>query len=107
MLIKGCEVTCSPTIYTIMTNEEKAQEICEKHRRYNPPCSSLECYLSAIEMAEWKEQQMIEKAFKWLDKHFDVNIYEEIGGRKSAEILTYDFKSIDDMIDDFKKYMEE
>lgn len=45
-----------------MTNEEKAQELCEKHRRYNPPCSSLECYLSALEMAKWKEQKMIEKS---------------------------------------------
>lgn len=40
-----------------MTNEEKAQEICEKHKRYNVECSSLECYTSALEMARWKDEQ--------------------------------------------------
>lgn len=40
-----------------MTNEEKAQELCEKHKGYNVPCSSMECYLSALQMAEWKDKQ--------------------------------------------------
>lgn len=44
-----------------MTNEEKAQELCEKHKGYNVPCSSLECYLSALEMANWKDQQYAEE----------------------------------------------
>jgi len=43
-----------------MTNEEKAQEICEKNKRYGVKCSSLECYLSAMEMAKWKDQQIAE-----------------------------------------------
>lgn len=33
--------------------KEKAQEICEKNKRFKVECSSLECYLSAMEMAEW------------------------------------------------------
>ena len=49
--------------------------------------------------AEFMKQQFIE----WLNNHFDINVYEEIGGRKAAEILTYDFKSIDDMIEEVKK----
>lgn len=40
-----------------MTNEEKAQEICEKNKQYHVACSSMECYLSALEMAKWKDQQ--------------------------------------------------
>lgn len=40
-----------------MSNEEKAQELSEKNKRYNVVCSSMECYLSALEMAKWKDQQ--------------------------------------------------
>lgn len=40
-----------------MTNEEKAQEICEKNKQFHVKCSSLECYLSAMEMAKWKDEQ--------------------------------------------------
>lgn len=42
-----------------MKNEEKAQEICEKNKRYNVKCSSMECYLSAMEMAEWKDEMFM------------------------------------------------
>lgn len=59
-----------------------------------------------IKIAEWKEEQMVEKTIKWFDEHFDANIYDEIGGRKAAEILTYDFKSFVSMIEDFKKAMK-
>lgn len=40
-----------------MTNEEKAQEISEKYKHYNVECSSLDCYLSALEMAKYKDSQ--------------------------------------------------
>lgn len=40
-----------------MNNEEKAQEICEKNKQFHVECSSLECYLSALEMAQWKDEQ--------------------------------------------------
>ena len=82
-----------------MNNEEKAQEICEKNKRFKVECSSLECYLSAMEMAEWKDQQfaeqkqqLIEKACEWL--------YDNIGGNIDSRI------SLDTFIDDFKKAME-
>lgn len=44
-----------------MTKEqiiEKAQEICEKNKRFKVECSSLECYLSAVEMAKWLLQNI-------------------------------------------------
>jgi hypothetical protein len=40
-----------------MTNEELAQEISEKYKHYNVECSSLDCYLSALEMAKRKDSQ--------------------------------------------------
>lgn len=40
-----------------MKNEEKAQEISEKYKHYNVECSSLDCYLSALEMAKYKDSQ--------------------------------------------------
>lgn len=44
-----------------MNNEEKAQEICEKNKQFHVECSSLECYLSAMEMAQWKDEQFKEQ----------------------------------------------
>ena len=41
-----------------MTNEEKAQEICEKNKQFHVECSSLECYMSALDMARWKDEQL-------------------------------------------------
>ena len=40
-----------------MNNEEKAQEISEKNKQFHVACSSLECYLSALEMAKYKDLQ--------------------------------------------------
>lgn len=40
-----------------MTNEEKSKEISEKYKHYNVECSSLDCYLSALEMAKYKDSQ--------------------------------------------------
>jgi len=44
-----------------MTNEEKAQELSEKNKQYHVACSSMECYLSALMMAEWKDKQYAEE----------------------------------------------
>lgn len=76
-----------------MTNEEKAQEISEKYKTYNVDCSSLDCYLSALEMAKWKERQMIVKACEWL---------KEYGGVYWDD---YDL-STDVLVNDFKQAME-
>lgn len=44
-----------------MNNEEKAQEISEKNKQFHVECSSLECYLSSLEMAKWKDEQLESK----------------------------------------------
>lgn len=55
-----------------MTNEKKAlqlaglNEISEEERYYQS--SKCEIYDKCLEMAAWKEQQMIEKACDWLKK---------------------------------------
>lgn len=50
-----------------MINEEKAREIASKYERWNQEYDeSYGAYNGAIEMAEWKEQQMINKACSWL-----------------------------------------
>lgn len=57
-----------------MTNEEKATELGIK---YQTPCHGIgdcefEARRAALEMAEWKEQQMIERACSWLFLNADV-----------------------------------
>ena len=47
-----------------MTNEEKANEICKKH------FFDSNHYDCCMEMAEWKEQQMIDKACEYILNHF-------------------------------------
>lgn len=54
-LIRFREVNVQKT--NVMTNEEKSQEISEKYKHYNVECPSLDCYLSAIEMAKYKDSQ--------------------------------------------------
>lgn len=56
-----------------MTDEEKAREIAKNDALYgkDPDNNSKtdECYIAALEMAAWKEEQMIEKAVEWLKKN--------------------------------------
>lgn len=49
-----------------MTNEEKAREIADNNTRYygGEYDSFKECKQSALDMAQWKEQQMIEYLYK-------------------------------------------
>lgn len=75
-----------------MTNEEKAQEIASKYERWNQEDDeSYGAYNGAIEMAEWVEKQVIEKACEWLTDHFEAY---------SVLFTTEQF------IEDFKKAME-
>ena len=48
-----------------MTTENKAKEFYHKYRELNLAPESA-AFNAALEMAEWKEQQMIEKAVKWI-----------------------------------------
>ena len=52
-----------------MTNEQKAKEFYHKYRELNLASESA-AFNAALEMAEWKEQQMIEKAVKWFENNF-------------------------------------
>ena len=98
-----------------MTNEEKANEIAHYH------CSSelnlLQAYNSALDMAEWKDeqfaeekQQLIEKACEWLDKN--ASGYAQIISNTSQSTsifgsVRYCGFATDKLIEDIKKAMEE
>ena len=98
-----------------MTNEEKAKEIANKNYRhyeveeivygeyyYVETDSKQECKQSALEMAKWKEKEMIEKACEWLEKN----------ARNARDYVWHDEAMCgagvtDKFINDFKKAMEE
>lgn len=58
-----------------MRTEEKANEIAKKNsHNYGfglNSDSSIECYQSAMEMAEWQRQQTIDMAVEWLTLNFE------------------------------------
>lgn len=72
-----------------MINKEKAEEIALKYAREYvvskndshkqnilfKESSIIECEKVALEMAAWKEKQMIEKAVKWLE-----HIFKDLSG---------------------------
>lgn len=76
-------------------DEDKAREIAEKNEilyTENNICESDYKNLldTSLEMAAWKEQQMIEKACYWFEKNWTMYTYP-------SHL----------MFEDFKKYMEE
>lgn len=88
-----------------MTPEEKAEELGKK---YSKPCHGIgdcefEATQAALEMAQWKEQQMIEKVVKWLENNYSYyeQTYADVGG-----YIFSDF-DIDKMLIDFKQAMKE
>lgn len=78
-----------------MTDKEKADEISEHYAtsHYFPNDEELAAYNAAIQMAEWKDKQMIEKSCEWLKKNLQ-NYIED------------DWTSEKDFIEQFKKAME-
>lgn len=86
-----------------MTNEEKYRDIAENNCRYygGEYDSFKECFISAKEAADWKEQQMIEKAVEWLEHSFCDAVADNL-----HIVATYDFESVEQMIKDFKKTMK-
>jgi hypothetical protein len=54
-----------------MTDLEKAIELARKHEELYVVRNHEECCVAACqEMAEWKEQQMIDKACEWLIENY-------------------------------------
>lgn len=96
-----------------MTNEEKSKEISVNNRMTYVESvndgntyvvnSQGECYQSAMEMAKWKEQQMIEKAVEWLKDMVCYYSYWDYNGDTYEKEIAVD---TDQMIEDFSKAMK-
>lgn len=90
-----------------MTNEEKAKEIAYKcfpdtfeHETFGcPNCEAGKAESACLEMAKWKEEQVIEKACKWLRKHKD--------SYAVCDIRTDKMSVANKLVSDFKKAMME
>lgn len=90
-----------------MTDLEKAIELARKHEALYGMRNRDECCVAACqEMAEWKKQQMIDKACEWLGKN--IIKYRNWEYNEFHECVEYDGSyDIEKMINDFKKVMEE
>lgn len=75
-----------------MTNEEKAKEIASKEIIGLGPDYYDVAYDSAMEMAKWKEKQLIEKACEWL---------------YNRQVIDLEVPDIDKFVSDFRRAMEE
>lgn len=82
-----------------MNNEEKASKIAKQHKlnytvRYNgvtyTDSSEAECYNSAMDMAQWKDERF-SKFLLWLDDYFVIRKFDD------GESMTYE-----ELIDAFK-----
>lgn len=87
-----------------MTNEQKVEEL-RKTALPNPLPDGYGMWLYStdvdevlIKMAEWKEQQMIEKAYEWLKDNIDGYMVIDEGGDGYMHFS---------LINDFRKAMEE
>ena len=89
-------------------NESKATEIA-KHILETYPVINKDnlpnaLWFAAIEMAEWKEQQMMKKACEWLNDMACYYAHCEYNGDTYEKEVVYDTEKL---IKDFKKAMEE
>ena len=81
-------------------NKEKANELAKKHM---PFCGVpiTECIDAALEMAEWKEKQIIERAQDFIATCFYEHPHEH------NFICSDEFGSIDQLLEKLKKAMED
>lgn len=88
-------------------NEQKAKKIVDSifSTGFNIYKTFYEmAYNSAMEMAEWKEQQMIDKACEWLGKN--IMNYRNYEYNEFHQCVEYDGSyDIERMISDFRKAM--
>lgn len=79
-----------------MTDKEKAKQLYCKYRETDFARESA-AFNAAMEMAKWKEEQMIEKACEWLKNNMHKYLVAKADGA--------DYRIT--IFDDFKKAMEE
>ena len=84
-----------------MTDREKADEISGQYStsHYFPNDEELAAYSAAMQMAKWKEQQMIEKACEWLEDN--ANEYLDWYDWEQCRV------NKDELLHDFREAMEE
>ena len=88
-----------------MTNKEKAKEIAEVSQILSDfPHDYHSVEYGAIEMAKWKEQQMIKKASEWLKDMACYYAHWEGNGDTFENEIVFDTEKF---IEDFKNVMEE
>ena len=90
-------------------NETKAKEIADNNKRcyiegeigwgLTEKSSYDECYDSALEAIEWKEQQMIDKACDFINQHFCITSNDRARSKEEYYNLT-------ELTRDFIKAME-
>ena len=100
-----------------MTNEEKAREIARFNREFystggtSHKYSDEECYDSAMDMAEWKDEQFVREKEKFIDKACEWiknNIHDYMMTRDGEIIDTFDEMDwLDYMFRDLKESMKE
>jgi hypothetical protein len=86
--------------YKNMKQEEKAQEI-GKQWYFDTMNPNEAAYRASIQMAKWKEQQMIDKAIKWLNDWFK---FTDPSGRCEIPITK---TAIEAFFNEFRNYMKE
>lgn len=78
-----------------MTTGEKAREIASKYERWDQEDDeSYGAYNGAMEMAKWKEQQMVERVCDWLKENCNdyLDCYDWEKYRIDTNELIYDLK---------------
>ena len=88
-----------------MTNEEKAKEMFPFYEDMDDVEIVQTTFkrAGAIEMAEWKEQQMIDKACEWLQDMACYYAYWEHNGDTYEKEVVYDTEKL---INDFRNAMK-
>ena len=94
-----------------MTNEEKAREIASMtwgdFEESKKQSLNISKYIqdACLDMAAWKEQQMIKEAVYWIGKNC-IKYNELVYLEDNNNVPTHIFH-LANFIEDFKKYMEE
>jgi len=88
-----------------MTNKEKADQLVKLTHSYEEGLVYIHTdrvlYENLMEMAEWKERQMIEKACRWLDDNITNDPTRGLN-TKYGRSITHG-----ELLQEFKKAMEE